>query len=144
MKKLFLTILFTLVLSGGAYAKLVKLNCSFRDAYVVMDNNRTKKLTPDMGAYQYYSADDIISFNEDFKSFVGMEADRFDDEIISVTMLDEIKGPNGKIDLKKVWTVNRVTGVLTKEIYTKVIGRDTSWGTADTIRYDCRKAKKKF
>jgi len=144
MKKLFLTILFTLVLSGGAYAKLVKLNCSFRDAYVVMDNNRTKKLTPDMDAYQYYSADDIISFNEDFKSFVGMEADRFDDEIISVTMLDEIKGPNGKIDLKKVWTVNRVTGVLTKEIYTKVIGRDTSWGTADTIRYDCRKAKKKF
>ena len=144
MKKLFLTILFTLVLSVGAYAKLVKLNCSFRDAYVVMDNNRTKKLTPDMDAYKYYSADDIISFNEDFKSFVGMEADRFDDEIISVTMLDEIKGPNGKIDLKKVWTVNRVTGVLTKEIYTKVIGRDTSWGTADTIRYDCRKAKKKF
>ena len=144
MKKLFLTILFTLVLSGVAYAKLVKLNCSFRDAYVVMDNNRTKKLTPDMDAYKYYSADDIISFNEDFKSFVGMEADRFDDEIISVTMLDEIKGPNGKIDLKKVWTVNRVTGVLTKEIYTKVIGRDTSWGTADTIRYDCRKAKKKF
>ena len=128
MKKLLLTILFTLVLSGGAYAKLVKLNCSFRDAYVVMDNNRTKKLTPDMDAYQYYSADDIISFNEDFKIFVGMEADRFDDEIISVTMLDEIKGPNGKIDLKKVWTINRVTGVLTKEIYTKVIGRDPSWG----------------
>ena len=143
MKKLLFFLVISLFLNNNAYAKLVKLNCSFRDAYVVMDNNRTKKLTPDMDSYQYYSADDIISFNEDFKSFVGMKADRFDDEIISVTMLDEIKGPKGKIDLKKVWTVNRVTGVLTKEIYTKVIGRDTSWGTADTIRYDCRKAKKK-
>ena len=144
MKKILLFLVISLFLNNNAYAKLVKLNCSFRDAYVVMDNNRTKKLSPDMDEYRYYSAHDIISFNEDFKIFVGMKADRFDDEIISVTMLDEIKGPKGKIDLKKVWTVNRVTGVFTKEIYTKVIGRDTSWGTADKIRYDCRKAKKKF
>jgi hypothetical protein len=59
-------------------------------------------------------------------------------------MLDEIKGSKGTIKFKKVWTVNRVTGVFTKEIYSKVVGRDTSWGAADTIRYDCRKEKKKF
>ena len=80
MKKILLFLVISLFLNNNAYAKLVKLNCSFRDAYVVMDNNRTKKLTPDMDEYQYYSADDIISFNEDFKIFVGMKADRFDDE----------------------------------------------------------------
>ena len=145
MKKLFSTILVLgLLLSGNAYAKLVKLNCSFRDAYVAMDNNRTKKLTPDNDLYQIYSADDVISFNEDFKIFVGKKADRFDDDIINVTMLSENKFPKATIKMKKIWTVNRVTGVFTKEIYSKLIGRDTSWGTADTIRYDCRKAKKKF
>ena len=145
MKKLFSTILvLSFFLSSSAYAKLVKLNCSFRDAYVAMDNNRTKKLTPDMDLYQIYSADDVISFNEDFKIFVGKKADRFDDDIINVTMLSENKFPKGTMKMKKIWTVNRVTGVFTKEIYSKLIGRDTSWGTADTIRYDCRKAKKKF
>ena len=144
MKKLLSILVLSLLFSGNAYAKLVKLNCSFRDAYVVTDNNRTIKLTSDMDLYQIYSADDVISFNEDFKIFVGMKADRFDDDIISVTMFDEIKGPKATIKMKKIWTVNRVTGVFTKEIYSKLIGRDTSWGTADTIRYDCRKAKKKF
>ena len=144
MKKLLFFLVISLFLNNNAYAKLVKLNCSFRDAYVVMDNDKTKKLTPYMDSYQYYSADAIISFNEDFKIFVGKKADRFDDYIINVTMLDEIKGSKGTIKLKKVWTVNRVTGVFTKEIYSKVVGRDTSLGAADTIRYDCRKEKKKF
>ena len=87
---------------------------------------------------------DVVSFNEDLKIFAGNKADRFDQEIIKLTMYDEIKGPKATIKMKKIWTVNRVTGVFTKEIYSKLIGRDTSWGSADTIRYDCRKAKKKF
>ena len=116
MKKLLSILVLSLLFSGNAYAKLVKLNCSFRDAYVVTDNNRTIKLTSDMDLYQIYSADDVISFNEDFKIFVGMKADRFDDDIISVTMFDEIKGPKATIKMKKIWTVNRVTGVFTKEI----------------------------
>ena len=72
------------------------------------------------------------------------QADKFDEEIIKLTMYDEIKGPKATVDMKKVWTVNRVTGVFTKEIYTKIPGRDTSWSSANTYRYDCRKAKKKF
>ena len=144
MKKLLGIVVLGLLICVNAYAKSVKLNCSFRDAYVVMDNDRTKKLTPDMDLYQYYSADDVVSFNEDLKIFAGNKADRFDQEIIKLTMYDDIKGPKATIKMKKIWTVNRVTGVFTKEIYSKLIGRDTSWGSADTIRYDCRKAKKKF
>ena len=54
MKKLLFFLVISLFLNNNAYAKLVKLNCSFRDAYVVMDNDKTKKLTPDMDSYQYY------------------------------------------------------------------------------------------
>ena len=144
MKKLLAIVVLGLLLSGNVYAKSVKLNCSFRDAYVVMDNDRTKKLTPDMDTYQYYSADDVVSFNEDLKIFAGHKTDRFDQEVIKITMYDELKGPKATIKLKKIWTINRVTGVLTKKIYSKLIGRDSSWGSADTIRYDCRKAQKKF
>ena len=76
--------------------------------------------------------------------FDGLRADRFDDEIMKVEMYDELKGESATIKMKKIWTINRITGVFTKEIYSKLIGRDTSWGSPDTIRYDCRKAKKKF
>ena len=139
MRKIVLGLVLALLLSSNAYAKLVKLNCSFRDAYF-----GGQKLTPDMEFYQIVSRDDVISFNDNLKIFAGMKADKFDEEIIKLTMYDEIKGPKATVDMKKVWTVNRVTGVFTKEIYTKIPGRDTSWSSANTYRYDCRKAKKKF
>ncbi|MFL2901508.1 MAG: hypothetical protein ACJZ36_00920 [Candidatus Pelagibacter sp.] len=144
MKKILAIIILSFLISENSFAKTVKLNCSFKDAYVGMEDGSTKRLTPDMDLYHIYSADDIISFNEDNKSFVGHKADRFNDEIIKVTMLDEIKGPKATVKLKKIWAVNRMNGVFTKEIYSKIVGVDSSWGVGTTIRYDCRKAKKKF
>ena len=59
-------------------------------------------------------------------------------------MFDKLKGPKATVKLKKIWAVNRMNGVFTKEIYSKIVGVDSSWGAGTTIRYDCRKAKKKF
>ena len=144
MKKIILILIVCIFLSNNAYAKTVKLICSYKEAFVFTDDNRYIKLTPDHDLYQYYSADDVITFNEDAKTFVGMKADSFNDDFIKVTMFDEIEGPKATIKLKKIWRVNRFTGVFTKKIYSKLVGRDTSWGSGDKIRYDCRKAKKKF
>jgi hypothetical protein len=144
MKKAIAIIILGLLWCNVGFAKSFKLNCSFKDAYVTMDDGSTKKLTPDSDIYQIYSADAVISVNEDLEMFDGLRADRFDDEIMKVEMRDELKGPKATIKMKKIWTINRITGVFTKEIYSKLVGRDTSWGNSDTIRYDCRKAKKKF
>ena len=144
MKKILAIIILSFLISENSFAKTVKLNCSFKDAYVGMEDGSTKKLTPDMDLYHIYSADDIISFNEGNKTFVGHKADKFNDEIIKVTMFDKLKGPKATVKLKKIWAVNRMNGVFTKEIYSKIVGVDSSWGAGTTIRYDCRKAKKKF
>ena len=62
MKKILAIIILSFLISENSFAKTVKLNCSFKDAYVGMDDGSTKKLTPDMDLYHIYSADDIISF----------------------------------------------------------------------------------
>jgi len=144
LKKALSIIVLGLLLSGNAYAETFKLNCSFRDAYVSMASGETVKLTTDMDNYQIYSVDVVVPINEDLKMFDELIADRFDDEIMEVEMRGEIKGPEATVKMKKIWTINRVTGVFTKEIYSKIIGIDTSWSSPDTIRYDCKKAKKKF
>ena len=144
MKKLLGIVVLGLLLSGNGYAKSFKLNCSFKDAYAEMTSGRVTKVTPDMDDYQYYSSDVVVPINENAKMFDGMIADRFDDDIMKKEFYDELKGPKATIKMKKVWTINRITGVFTKEIYSKVVGRDSSWGSPITINYNCRKAKKKF
>lgn len=144
MIKYFLSIIFILFFNQSVFANDTKLNCTFKDAYLGMENGSIKKLTPDMQEYQLLSNDEILTFNEKKKIFVGWPADKFDDETIKVTMYNDIKGPKATINFKKVWEVNRITGVFIKEIYTKIEGKETSWGVADSIRYNCTKATKKF
>ena len=144
MKRFYAFIILSLFISETAYAKVVKLNCSFRDAYDTLANGRTFKYKTTDSQYRYISGDAIVTIDEARNFFEGQKADRFDDNIIQSTWIDDIKGPKGTVKLKKTWTINRYTGVLTKEVYSKIVGRDSSFKGPSTFRYDCRTAKKKF
>ncbi len=144
MKKFFIIIILSLLISEISYAKAVKLNCSFKDAYDSMSDGSVRKLSSNNENYHIISQDTVVTIDEARKFFAGGKADRFDDEIIKITWVEDLKGPKGTIKLKKSWKLNRITGVLVKDVYSKVVGRDSSYGSPFTLRYDCRVAKKKF
>tara|TARA_X000000950_G_C13560249_1_gene515282 strand:- start:133 stop:567 length:435 start_codon:yes stop_codon:yes gene_type:complete len=144
MKKFFVIIILSLFISETSYAKAVKLNCSFKDAYDSMSDGSVRKLSSNNENYHIISQDTVVTIDEARKFFAGGKADRFDDEIIKITWVEDLKGPKGTIKLKKSWKLNRITGVLVKDVYSKVVGRDSSYGSPFTLRYDCRVAKKKF
>ena len=81
MKKFFVIIILSLFISETSYAKAVKLNCSFKDAY----DGSVGKVSSNNENYHIISQDTVVTIDEARKFFAGGKADRFDDEIIKVT-----------------------------------------------------------
>ena len=129
---------------SNANAETIKLNCKFKDVYAHMSSGTMERITPEYGEYRFWSQDAVVTINEKLKTFVDLKADVFNDEIIKIKFFDESKGPKGTVKHMKIWTLNRITGLLRKEVYSKFVGKDLEFGQNLDITYDCQKAEKKF